>query len=141
MKKEDIFLILLIVAGLTGIYFLGSGITGMVISDQTTKPICTTDNDCSAPDVCCLFYQESSGVCHEKEMCQSITEITMNEKEQNLQIFGNNIQRAERIKTGYLTEIIASIIIVLLVCFSLYHHITKNKTKTEMQELSNKNKE
>lgn len=85
MQKFKLLIALLIIIGTIGLAFFGNGISGMIIFDQTVKPICQANNDCPEEETCCLFYEEDSGVCHSKDMCDLITLLTKREKEEKQQ--------------------------------------------------------
>ncbi len=68
---------------LASIGLIGNGITRMVTFGSTVKEICSSDGDCDVEEVCCLFFGEKSGVCHDREMCSSIRKITRKEKEKS----------------------------------------------------------
>ena len=70
--NENTFATLITIFAILGLFFIADGITGMVAFDQYTRALCETDKDCTAPEVCCSFYQEKSGVCNDPKMCNSI---------------------------------------------------------------------
>jgi len=59
-----------------GILLLSDGYTGRYLTDFPNKEVCLNDFDCNAPDVCCKFYQEDSGVCDLPQNCIAIKEST-----------------------------------------------------------------
>jgi hypothetical protein len=69
---ENRFVALITAFAILSTFFIGNGINGMLTYDQYTKKLCDTDKDCSSPEVCCPFYQQKSGVCNDKSMCNSI---------------------------------------------------------------------
>lgn len=74
------FIVFLTLFGIIGLSLIGFGITGKIVLDETVKPICSITEDCSNEDVCCLFYNESAGICHSSDMCEPIKTLTRQEK-------------------------------------------------------------
>ncbi|MBR9705485.1 hypothetical protein GOV14_00460 [Candidatus Pacearchaeota archaeon] len=75
LKREFTVLVLLALL-VFGVGLMGLGITGLVVKDETVGVLCLNDSECEGIGVCCPFYDESMGVCHVKEMCESILEVT-----------------------------------------------------------------
>lgn len=75
MEKNKLMLGALGVALLMGALLIGGSITGMATGDYT-KPICSTNSECANGDVCCLFFEQESGVCNAQSMCEQITWLT-----------------------------------------------------------------
>lgn len=62
-----------------GLGFIGKGITGMYLLDFPEKTYCSEDSECPQDQVCCLFYQQNTGICEKAGTCQAIYEVTKQE--------------------------------------------------------------
>ncbi len=113
LRKSTVMFSLIVVAMLA-IFLLGNGIAGMVVLDDYTRPICVLDTECAGDLVCCWFYGEESGVCHEFDMCSSITELT---KETKLQF-----PQPTDVKGLYFLQILLGLIIAALAFYALLHY-------------------
>ncbi|MEM0465650.1 MAG: hypothetical protein QXW97_03040 [Candidatus Pacearchaeota archaeon] len=81
VEFEKIFIISGIILGLFGMILVGIGITGKVVMNSyTLSDICSTNKDCSNGKVCCLFYGKESGICHTPEMFETISKITLEDR-------------------------------------------------------------
>ena len=96
--------------------------TGRVVFDETVKELCSTDNECEAPEVCCLFHEEDSGVCHTSDMCSMITQITQNEEKGITQIY-----RAGKYEDFFSFQIFAGMLMLALVFFAIYQYLNSSK--------------
>lgn len=83
MKYRNLISIFLLPV-LIGVAFLGDGLTGKVVYDGTVKPICETSNDCVNGEVCCLFFEQSDGVCSKEAMCQAVYDVTRIETQKGI---------------------------------------------------------
>lgn len=81
MENERGLTVVLWVVVLFGIFFLGRGITGKVISN-TSLDSCITDDSCSSGMICCL-NQDDSGMCYSPETCSQITNSKLEKPETN----------------------------------------------------------
>ncbi|HLD06716.1 MAG TPA: hypothetical protein VJC16_04250 [Candidatus Nanoarchaeia archaeon] len=73
---------MLVIAGVLivlGMLFFRDGLTGMLIFDW--KDSCRVNQDCRPDQVCCLFYQESYGVCDAADSCPFISDMSKVERE------------------------------------------------------------
>ncbi len=67
-----------------GLAILGDGLTGNVVFDSNVKSICETNNDCANKEACCLFFEQTNGVCSEESNCQAIYDVTRKETEKGI---------------------------------------------------------
>jgi hypothetical protein len=107
---------------LFGVFLIGNGFTGMVISGPYVKHICETDNDCISPEVCCLFYEQDVGVCHDKDLCDDVEEITKIEKvgtERDLKIFEEKPSYTSDF--FYMQMVIGVLMIAISLALLFYH--------------------
>lgn len=120
MMKYFVFGLMIVVA-LFGLFLVKDGITGMAVSESTTRAICEFDSDCERNEVCCLFYNESAGVCHNEKACPAITELTKKESEGETAVV--SLSDAEtRIKRDYTFQIIAGLIFAAAAGMLFYVH-------------------
>jgi hypothetical protein len=70
--NDNMFISLILVFGLVGLFFVSESITGMMVFDAYTAPVCETSKDCALPTVCCAFYQQNGGACADSSMCDAI---------------------------------------------------------------------
>ena len=80
MEKKIISIICLLFLALGGL-FVFDGITGMYSWDRI-EDICVDDSECSDGNVCCKFYNENYGVCGGFSVCDDISKVSMEEKQQ-----------------------------------------------------------
>jgi len=135
--EENSIIALLITLAMIGILLLGNGITGLVVFGEDTKETCSSENLCTAPEVCCKFYEQEAGVCHTEDMCPRILEITKEQKlkedelvnllypEEEKQI-QNKAQKPideEDLQLNYLTQLIFGIMIVMITIFAIVFYI------------------
>ncbi|MFH1638020.1 MAG: hypothetical protein ABIB71_06350 [Candidatus Woesearchaeota archaeon] len=126
--KERRILVLIALIGLLGIALLGKGITGMIAldpDDPTLKELCSLDNDCKSPDVCCLFYKQDTGICHSSGMCSAILALTENE-------VGNRVGALVPVmeddkKEGNLLALAFGGLIVILTGLLAYYYISHHQ--------------
>ncbi len=99
--------------------FIGSGITGMVVSKEDSNKICFSDDDCNAPKVCCFFYEENAGICNNLNQCSTISRITMEKNEEKwnfLKTYQSITESKENIiKNNYYLQIVGGILILIIV--------------------------
>lgn len=65
---------------LMGILLVGHGITGNYLLGYR-EDACEDSSDCVGDEVCCLFYEESYGICDLKDNCAGILQASRTEKE------------------------------------------------------------
>ncbi len=120
MREEvKVFLVVfLTLLGIIGLSLIGFGITGKIVLDETVKDICSFDTDCSNEDVCCLFYNESVGICHSLDMCGVVRNITRQERLTRKEILER--VSAAPIDNKYVYSIILGFIITVCVGVILY---------------------
>jgi hypothetical protein len=110
--------IVLSILGVFALILIGAGITGKLIYDNNSiKDICSSDNECRSGEVCCLFYGENSGVCHEKNMCERILEITKEEKISSETMKRLVIERPNNQINSNMMMIGAFILLVIIISF------------------------
>lgn len=133
-KKLITFVFVLI--GAFGVFLLGSGITGFATQTNELAEICSFDFPCTAPQVCCPFFnEEDNGVCHEPEMCDLIWELTRNEmiSDKDLRLLFYADDQEESDKNDFVSLIIIGSLIVVLAIIALlinsksHHHSSKKK--------------
>ena len=129
MKKA--LIIAITIASLVLIFAIGKSMTGMMIYDNNTKELCQTNNDCSnKADVCCLFADESAGVCDTQSRCEAISGVTQKKELQ--------IERPARIYSPSPGMIIfAGTIFILAIALALAIAFYKIKHKIHVHK-SNK---
>ncbi|MDP2925870.1 MAG: hypothetical protein Q8N99_05860 [Nanoarchaeota archaeon] len=116
--KRFIFEILLIlVLVLIGAIF--GGVTGKIILDDSVKSICSSDKDCSNGEVCCGFYNQETGVCNNKDMCEKIISFTKEEKLEYERMKNILYEKPSEKRVNYLWLTISclAIIIVVMILF------------------------
>lgn len=121
-------IIVLLLIGLGGILLLGIGITGKaVMNSQTISDVCKENKDCENSKVCCLFYEQESGICYSPEMCETVTKITREEKN-IIEASMSFTKETPKKDNTYSFEIILGILILSIVAISLYiFYKDKNK--------------
>lgn len=133
MGREKLILVMLLLLAIIGLSFLGNGISGMMVFDETLKQVCTSNDDCVAPDVCCLFYEQKSGVCHTYDMCGKILDVTKTEKETKGALITLKNTEIE-LEYNYIMQAVFGAVIVTLVAFSMYHFLTHSKHLTKRRK-------
>ncbi|MFH0752368.1 MAG: hypothetical protein V1914_02095 [archaeon] len=104
MEKRIISIICLLFLALGGL-FVCDGITGMYSWDRIDD-ICVADSECSDSNVCCKFYNENYGVCGKFSVCNGISKVSMEEKQQ----FSNlNPPSPEVIETALVSSVRAHV--------------------------------
>jgi hypothetical protein len=112
----------------------GNGITGYV----TREPLeyCSSNKDCIEPKVCCLFYDEDSGVCSDDNICSKISEVT---KEQQVSsdelesiLYGEPsgetaIDKDEELNVSYTTQIIFGGLLFIIAVLNVLLYIENRK--------------
>lgn len=114
----------MMVIGVIGIAFLGSGVTGMVTLDESVAPLCQVDAECGQEMVCCPFVDSPAGVCHTPDACTKVLEITKKKREANAQVESVqplSIQRSAK-QENALLKIIFGVFLVAITTYSIYHH-------------------
>ena len=122
--NDKVFIASMTVFAVLGLFFVSQGITGMIIFDKYTAPLCINSEMCVAPLVCCPFYQENSGVCYNASMCDQIYALRGGE------IPGKGIQ-INNLVSSILFALGALILIVIgfmLVLFNKQHTTKKHTT-------------
>lgn len=145
--NTKILLISSVVVAFLSLLLVSTGITGFMTLEQGKGTLCSSDEPCKSPEVCCNFYEESdSGVCSLPENCDSIYNLTMAQKIEadefrasfnNENYLNKNESEASELKGSYLIQIIlgslitALVIIQLLFHFKLHNHETNYKKKKQ----------
>jgi len=121
MREEvRVFLVVfLTLLGIIGLSLIGFGITGKIVLDETVKDMCSFDANCSNEDVCCLFYNESAGICHSSDMCGLVKNITKQERLTREDIL-SRVSVASPTNNKYVYSIISGLIITVSVGVILY---------------------
>lgn len=137
--NRNFIVIGLLIFGLIGILFIGSGITGKVVNDSYYFKLCSNNNECSSNETCCLFYQQTSGVCNPQGNCEKITEITKNDasKMENWKkMYYENAQQ----NTNYTSLIVTGVLIILIVLVGIFFaYKSEKKTKAKRKSKKKKN--
>jgi len=110
MAGKNFPVIIAVMCVLCALVLLGDGITGFVVVDQTTRPLCETSLDCEAPEVCCPFADTASGVCHDVAMCGQVDKVTRKE-------FTAALQEPTQVKTNSMVEIAIGACVLLLILY------------------------
>jgi hypothetical protein len=85
-------LVFLQLCGLVLIAHGAKGMQGMVTYNVDTIEACTVENEadiCGSSRVCCLFYEQSVGVCNEPGNCDRVRELTRLEKIRRVEFYAN----------------------------------------------------
>jgi len=128
MKTLNLIISLLILAAIIGIFAIGIGITGKSIQEsQYLKTLCTIDNDCVKPEVCCIFYNKQAGVCDSESMCSTILEITKNSSNNNPIIIDEKPNM--NIYNSY--SFIGIILLIIIVAYFIYVYNSRKDKKTK----------
>jgi hypothetical protein len=128
LELDKTIIILMLIGGLIGIGLIGFGITGKVVFDNySVKDLCESDSECKSPEVCCLFYQENAGVCHDASMCEKIKEITQRESITKDDWKDLVIQKPEGRSVNSELMFIGSLILVVVVALVYIYSSVKNK--------------
>lgn len=101
----------------------GIGITGNVVLDENVKMLCTEHSDCDAPEVCCPFYGENAGVCHEETYCLEVERITIEEK--NNRITPTSIEEEMPKDYNLLFSFLMGLLIVLALALVYFQLVSK----------------
>ena len=134
-KAIMVFLLLSIISGLL---LLGLNITGNStynINDSITKPLCTSDDECTNNDeVCCYFYDKNAGICYPANDCNKVYEETKNiPKLTNLtyekRVNENSNENIYKILSYFFAT--SSIITLILICIKLLYKKSKSKKKSK----------
>ncbi|MBM3200475.1 hypothetical protein FJZ53_06055 [Candidatus Woesearchaeota archaeon] len=148
MESDKATLSILIMLAVAGFVLLGNGFTGLVVFDSTTGEICSSNddcksqlncvgNDCKPVQVCCMFYGEEQGVCHEPEACSLVTKLTKEEKEdKNAAMLASSVKSgSDKLKGNYLAQAFLGGFILVLSFILIYyqrahqHHKVVHKKK------------
>jgi len=137
--KENSIIALLITLAIVGIMLIGNGMTGLVVFGQDTKETCSSENKCTAPEVCCPFFgEDDAGVCHTEDMCPKILEITKEQKQKEEELYTvlypeEPIEEETKIKiqkpveedleSNYLTQVLFGIMIVMITIFVIVFYV------------------
>ena len=135
MISQRSLFVLVIVLAVLGLGFIGSGITGLVVFDQNVQEICSSDNECRASEKCCLFYQESAGVCNSPELCKGIAELTRNQKESRSALVSFARTQEKSLMNAFMVEAVFGGIIIVIALYVLSHYNRLNPLK-QTQEVS-----
>ncbi len=81
--NKNILAVLILVSMIPGIlsvsygldFFSGNSITGNIILDDNTKPLCTIDSECDSLEKCCMLNNQNSGVCTTDSKCSQINSV------------------------------------------------------------------
>jgi len=111
---------------------IGNGITGFVVMDPGIKEVCSAENPCQEPKVCCSFYEDSKGVCATPDTCDDITEITKSQTLSNneLQNILNKrsstespIDKEEKLEGSYTTQIMFGALLLIIAILNVLLYV------------------
>jgi hypothetical protein len=127
MTNDNVIVILLIIVMVIGFFFIGVGFNGKVVYDnRTVKELCSDNDECKSPEVCCKFYMQNSGVCHSSDMCSRIVEITKEEKDTSEKVKKLIYEKPEN--KFYDLDIIFGLLLVGFVIITFYYIHRKDKS-------------
>jgi hypothetical protein len=116
--------ILIVVLFLFSLFFIGNGITGFATLRPDFKFLCSQDNPCEHPEVCCLFFGESSGVCDTGDKCEEIYSFTEQERlrrEEAISLLSYKESR-ETFGNSYTSQLVLGLFIFFLALIFFTHH-------------------
>jgi|GEM_PF-2491234 len=67
---NKLMILLLVVAALGSLFFLGASMTGYFVKSVEYEDICSADSDCPENQCCVIYQEENMGLC--MESCQSV---------------------------------------------------------------------
>ncbi|MBR9704314.1 hypothetical protein GOV12_02800 [Candidatus Pacearchaeota archaeon] len=112
-------IIAIIVLGVFGALLLGIGITGKaVMNSYTSGDVCSQNSDCANEKICCKFYKEEAGICHEPDLCNTVTKITREEFDR-IEAWNDFSKESPKKDNTYSFEIALGILILVVVFISL----------------------
>jgi hypothetical protein len=119
MKKRILITLLLLMCFLS-LFMISDGITGYVTSDPGKSQLCSDEYPCEAPEICCLFYGEASGVCNTEDMCSEILEITKTGIESKEEMYARLYPEEEQVSTAtYMIQFILGGFILVMLIFTI----------------------
>jgi hypothetical protein len=132
--RVSINYILLAVMIVLSLLLIGNGITGFVVREP--MEFCFSDVGCEEPKVCCLFYEDEKGVCHEANMCGKILQITReqqlsSEELQNI-LYGMTsdetpIDKEEKLNASYTTQIMFGTLLFIIAVLNVLLYVENRK--------------
>lgn len=137
-NNQKNLIIAIITLGILGFLLIGVGITGNVIMNTNTiGDVCSSDTDCQNGKICCLFYQENSGICHTTDMCETVMDITKSENNQ-MEVWRDFSKELPKNDKTYSLEILFGILILIAVGISLYILGKTSKQTSKKKETGKK---
>ena len=135
MDDRNLIVVLIFLTLITIALIIGVDITGNAVSYSYES--CNIDSDCRMPEVCCLFYGKSEGVCDLINFCPSIEEMTR-ENELNEGILLT--QAPKKDARYYVQNSLISLLFILLVLLIALIIVARKRRKKLVSKISKSTK-